>query len=73
MKFFSISKTFRLAAAVLLPALFAVGSAFAEKDPNSVVVEPGTAGPGGAHFSKDFTGALETRANLTLRLNTYTH
>src|SRR6266567_1957789 len=70
MKFFSISKTFRLAAAVLLPALFAVGSAFAEKDPNSVVVEPGTAGPGGAHFSKDFTGALETRANLTLRLNT---
>ncbi len=70
MKFFAISKTFRLAAAVLLPALFAVGSAFAEKDPNSVVVEPGTAGPGGAHFSKDFTGALETRANLTLRLNT---
>lgn len=70
MKFFSISKTFRLAAAVLLPALFTVGSVFAEKDPISVVVGPGTTGPGGSHFSKDFTGTLNTRANLTLRLNT---
>jgi TonB family protein len=70
MKFFAISKTSRLAAAVLLPALFTVASAFAEKDPISIVVGTGATVSGGAHFSKDFTGILETRANLTLRLNT---
>ena len=70
MKFFAISKTFRFAAAVLLPALLTVASAFAEKDPVSIVVGAGTTAPGGSHFSKDLTGILETRANLTLRLNT---
>jgi TonB family protein len=70
MKFFAIAKTFCLTAAVLLPALFTVASAFAEKDPVSIVVGAGTTAPGGSHYSKDFNGILETRANLTLRLNT---
>ena len=47
--------------------------ALAAEDPPSIIVEPakGSApGPGGAHFSKDLSGVLETDENLTLHLNT---
>src|SRR5260370_1891363 len=46
-------------------------SGFAAKDPAAIIVEPakGTE-PGGAHFSKDLNGVLQTSENLTLRLNT---
>ena len=71
LKFYSNLRSARLAA-VLLPLFFISGVAFAAKDPGTVfIVEPrANANPGGRHFSKDLSGALETRENLTLHLNT---
>jgi len=69
-KFYSTLRAARLAVAVL-PLSFVSGTAFAAKDPGAVIiVEPPTNGtPGGKHFSKDLSGVLETRENLTLHLN----
>jgi TonB family protein len=66
----------RFAAIALAPILLSALPVFAVNDPNTIVVEAvgaehGRGGaPGGAHFSRDLTGSLDTRENLTLRLNT---
>ena len=71
-KFHSTLRTAGLAVAVLLPLSFVCGTALAANDPaTAIVVEPAATGnPGGRHFSKDLSGVLETRENLTLHLNT---
>src|SRR5260370_41919730 len=71
MKAFSMFAMARAAGLAWLFALLAVPSGFAAKDPAAIIVEPakGTE-PGGAHFSKDLNGVLQTSENLTLRLNT---
>jgi TonB family protein len=71
MKAFSIFAMARAAGLAWLFAGLAMPSGFAAKDPAAIIVEPakGTE-PGGAHFSKDLNGVLQTSENLTLRLNT---
>src|SRR5216683_1424318 len=70
MKAFSIFGMARAAGLAWLFAGLAMPSGFAAKDPAAIIVEPakGTE-PGGAHFSKDLNGVLQTSENLTLRLN----
>ncbi len=49
----------------------AAGSTSAANDPGTIIVEPARGSePGGAHFSKELTGALDTRENLALHLTT---
>src|SRR5216684_4519114 len=71
MKAFSIFGMAHAAGLAWLFAGLAMPSGFAAKDPAAIIVEPakGTA-PGGAHFSRDLNGVLQTSENLTLRLNT---
>jgi TonB family protein len=71
MKAFCIFGMARAAGLAWLCAGLTMPSAFAAKDPAAIIVEPakGTE-PGGAHFSKDLHGVLQTSENLTLRLNT---
>jgi TonB family protein len=71
MKAFPIFGMARAAGLAWLFAGLAMPSGFAAKDPAAILVEPakGTE-PGGAHFSKDLNGVLQTSENLTLRLNT---
>jgi TonB family protein len=77
-KFLSISRPRNVhVVAWLVPALLAAGPVLAEKEPGATIVvgsgvlEPGRGGGGGGvHFSKDLNGVIETRENLTLRLNT---
>ncbi len=61
----------RPAVAALFFGIFVAGATFAAKDPSVIVVEPRRGSePGGAHFSKDLSGVLDTRENLALHLTT---
>lgn len=71
MKLRSRSRITRLAVPALFFGIFVAGSTFAAKDPSVIIVEPGRGSePGGAHFSKDLSGVLDTRENLTLHVTT---
>jgi TonB family protein len=72
MKALSMSGIARAAAMACFFAGLTIPSAFAAEDPAAVIVEANGTEPGlgGAHFSKDLNGVLETNENLTLRLNT---
>jgi len=73
MKAFSMLGVAHAAGMVCLLVSLTMPPALAAEDPPSIIVEPakGSApGPGGAHFSKDLSGVLETDENLTLHLNT---
>jgi TonB family protein len=70
MKFFDISRITRAGMVLLLAGLFAVASAMATKDPTAIIVEPQRPAPGGPRLGKDLNGVLDTKENLTLRLNT---
>jgi TonB family protein len=71
MKLRSRSRITRLAVPALFFGIFVAGSTFAAKDPSLIIVEPGRGSePGGAHFSKDLSGVLDTRENLTLHVTT---
>src|ERR1700675_4579239 len=71
MKFRSSAKVNGFVVAALLCGGLASVPAFAAKDPNPIIVEPGRGGePGGAHVAKDFNGHFETRENLLLHLTT---
>jgi TonB family protein len=71
MKFRPNLKVIRFVVAALFVGGLVASPAFAAKDPNPIIVEPGRGGePGGAHVAKDFNGHFETRENLTLHLTT---
>src|SRR5260370_4718404 len=73
MKAFSTLRVARTAGMACLFAGLVMPFAFAAEDPAAVSVEPARATEpraGGAHSAKDLSGVLETRGNLTLRLNT---
>jgi len=73
MKASSMLGVARVARLACLLAGLLMTSVFAAEEPAASMPEPAksiAAGPGGAHFSKDLNGVLETDENLTLRLNT---
>ncbi|HEY1424867.1 MAG TPA: energy transducer TonB [Candidatus Acidoferrum sp.] len=70
MKFFDIPRIARAWMVLLLAGLFAVASAMAAKDPKAIIVGPERPAPGGPRLGKDLNGVLDTKENLTLRLNT---
>jgi hypothetical protein len=75
-KFFSFSRMAGLSAVALTAVGLAALTAGAAREPGSTTIvgpdmtEPGRGAPGGVHVSKDLNGVVETRENLTLRLNT---
>jgi TonB family protein len=70
MKFFDISGIAHASVVLSLAGIFSVPSAFAAKEPTAIIVEPERPAPGGPHIAKDLNGVLDTKENLTLRLNT---
>ena len=75
-KFFSLSRMAGFSAVALTAVGLAALTAGAAREPGSTTIvgpdmtEPGRGAPGGVHVSKDLNGVVETRENLTLRLNT---
>ncbi len=70
-KFDNFERSSRWFFAALVISVLPTGIALAANEPNAIVVEPARGGePGGVHVAKDFTGSLNTRENLLLKLNT---
>ena len=72
MKYLPISRIASAFAVLSVSGFLAVASTAAAKDPTPIIVEPERpATPiGAAHVSRDFNGVLDSKENLTLRLNT---
>jgi TonB family protein len=72
MKYLPISRIGSVFAVLSVFGFLTVSSTPAAKDPTPIIVEPERpATPiGAAHVSRDFNGVLDSKENLTLRLNT---
>jgi TonB family protein len=71
MKYLPISKITRLLIVLLVIGFWAAGPTPAAKDPSAITIEPERpTTTGGAHFSRDLNGVLNTKDHLTLHLNT---
>jgi TonB family protein len=70
MKFFDISQIARASLVLFLAGVFSVTATLAAKDPKAIIVEPERPAPGGPHVARDLNGVLDTKENLTLRVNT---
>jgi len=69
-KFANFERNSRWFFAALVISMLPTGMTWAGNEPNAIAVEPARGGePGGVHVAKDFTGSLNTRENLLLKLN----
>src|SRR5258708_1872247 len=69
-KFDNFERGSRWFFAALVISMLPTGMALAANEPNAIVVEQARGGePGGVHVAKDFTGSVNTRENLLLKLN----
>lgn len=70
MKFPAISGIGRASLVLSLAGVFSVANTLAAKEPTPISVEPERPAPGGPHVARDLNGLLESKENLTLRVNT---
>jgi TonB family protein len=72
MKYLPISRIASAFAVLSVFGFLTVASTLAAKDPTPIIVEPEqpVTPIGAAHVSRDFNGVLDSKENLTLRLNT---
>ena len=69
MKFLAISGIGRVSLVLSLAGVFSAANTFAAKEPTPIIVEPERPAPGAPHVARDLNGVLESKENLTLRVN----